>query len=389
MSVKNRSSHRMWRWVGISLVGMSGLAIAFGPGGDDRDSPMAPIVVDTSKSATLPALMTKLADERLIYVGETHTAWQDHLLQLDVLRGMAAQPGELAIGVEWIQARFQPVVDRYLAGEIDEAAFLRGVEYYERWRFDYRLYRPIVEYARANGIPIVALNASKELTSEIGRVGIDELSDELRAELPGEYDYGDTAYEDALREMFSMHPIGDGQFDRFLAVQLTWDETMAQHVAAYLNANPRNRMLVLAGKGHVSGRSGIPNRVTRRTGIRGATVATFNPQSRLFNQADYMVLANDQALPKAGIMRVMLDENDEGVIIEDFAANSPAQAAGVKKGDTLVAINGQPVRSFLDVKLLMIDQLPGNEIEVTVSRDQFFGNQQVDNLRFALAAARN
>jgi hypothetical protein len=267
-------------------------------------------------------------------------------------------------------------------------ASCKGIEYYDRWRFDYRLYRPIIEYARANGIPVVALNAAKELTAEVGRVGIDALPDTLRTELPDSYDFSDTAYEGALREMFKMHPVGgDGQFERFYQVQLTWDETMAQNVADYLNAGPDHRMLVLAGKGHVAGRSGIPNRVTRRTGLRGVTVMTFDPGSRLFNSADYMVLVNEQSLPASGIMGVMLDERDEGVVVTDFGSGSPAEAAGVRKGDSIVAINGQPVRSFVDVKVLMIDQLPGNEIVLTVSRDRMLGESQTDSYRFALAAA--
>ncbi len=351
--------------------------------------PMGPIVVDTRESSTLSALMTKIADERVVYVGETHTAYHDHLLQLDVLRGMASQSGDLALGVEWIQARFQPVVDQFIAGDVDEAGFLRGIEYYDRWRFDYRLYRPLVEFARANSIPIIALNASKELTSEIGRVGLDGLSAELKAELPGDYDYSDEAYEASLRDMFKMHPVGDGQFQRFLDVQLTWDETMAKNVADYLQGAPERRMLVLAGKGHISGRSGIPNRVTRLTGERGVTIATFDPQSRLFNKADYMVLANQQTLPPAGIMRVMLDENDDGLVIKDFAGESPALAAGAKRGDVIVAINGDPVASFLDLKLLMMDQAPGTEIELTVSRDMFFGGKQTENVKFALVAGRS
>jgi C-terminal processing protease CtpA/Prc len=148
-------------------------------------------------------------------------------------------------------------------------------------------------------------------------------------------------------------------------------------------------MLVLAGKGHVSGRSGIPNRVTRHTGERGVTIATFDPHSRLFNKADYIVLANEQTLPPAGIMRVMLDENDDGVVIKDFAGKSPALTAGAKRGDVIVAINGEPVASFLDLKLLMMDQAPGNEVELTVSRDRFFGGKQTESVKFALVAGRS
>jgi len=388
MSVSKKIRRRHWLVAGL-LAGVCGMAIAFGPAGGQGPSPMAPIVVETGNATTLPELMAKIADERVVYVGETHTAYQDHLLQLEVLRGMARQPGRLALGVEWIQARFQPVVDQYLAGEIDEAGFLQGIEYYDRWRFDYRLYRPIIEYARTNGIPVIALNAAKELTTEVGRVGIEGLSDELRTDLPDDYDFSDTAYEGALREMFKMHPVGgDGQFERFYQVQLTWDETMAQNVARYLQAGSDHRMLVLAGKGHVSGRSGIPNRVTRRTGLRGATVMTFDPGSRLFNSADYMVLANEQSLPASGIMGVMLDERGDGVVVTAFGAGSPAEAAGVRKGDSIVAINGQPVRSFVDVKVLLIDQRPGNEIVLTVSRDHLLGESETDSYRFTLAAAQ-
>ncbi|MEZ5589125.1 MAG: ChaN family lipoprotein, partial [Sedimenticolaceae bacterium] len=66
----------------------------------ERTAAMPPIVVEPAKSATLPELMTKLRNERLVYVGETHTAYGDHVLQLDVLRAMAAHEGELAVGVE-------------------------------------------------------------------------------------------------------------------------------------------------------------------------------------------------------------------------------------------------------------------------------------------------
>ena len=119
----------------------------------------------------------------------------------------------------------------------------------------------------------------------------------------------------------------EAAFERFVEVQLTWDETMAQHIANYLDENPGGRMLVLAGKGHVGGRSGIPNRVTRRTGIQGKSIASFDPASRMFNTVDYLVLANDQALPPPGLMRVLLDSREGGVYVDGFTHGSPAKAA--------------------------------------------------------------
>jgi uncharacterized iron-regulated protein len=372
--------------VGALLFGQ---AMAFGNGGGDALPLMQPIVVEPEKSATLPELMASLSGERVVYVGETHTAWGDHLLQLEVLKAMATQPGELALGVEWFQAPFQPVVDRYLAGEIDESEFLRDTQYYQRWRFDYRLYRPIVEFARENAIPIIALNASRELTNEISKVGIDALPEALKGQLPAEYDFSDKAYEASLREMFKLHQAEDAQFQRFLEAQLTWDETMAQNAAAWLEGGPQRRMLVLAGTGHVSGRSGIPNRVTRRTGVQGKTIATFSPGSRLFNTADYMILANEQSLPPAGIMRVILDERDGGLFVKGFSQDSPAEAAGLREGDRITAIDGATIDDFMDLKVLMLDRKPGDEIEVTFERKRFFSGMRSEAARFTLAAANS
>ncbi len=391
MKSTKRSSHDGWGTRAPLFWGLLMGFFMFGTvSADEARAPMTPIVVKTQESATLPQLMSKLRSARLLYVGETHSAYADHLLQLEVLKGMASNPDGLALGVEWFQARFQPVLDRYLAGEIDEAEMLRQTEYFQRWRYDYRLYRPIIRYAREKGIPIIALNASRELTGEIGRVGINGLPSELREELPDSYDVNDEDYEDKLREMFEAHELkghaaDEKAFERFVEVQLTWDETMAQRVAEYLNADPNRRVLVLAGKGHVAGRSGIPNRVTRRTGVRGETIATFNSGSRLFNTADYLVLANDQQLPPPGLMRVMLDTREEGVFVDGFSHGSPAKAAGVEKGDRLAAINGTPIRHFADVKIAMIDQQPGSDVEVTLKRDRLLGGEKTETVSFQLA----
>ncbi|MCP5304234.1 MAG: ChaN family lipoprotein [Chromatiaceae bacterium] len=345
---------------------------------------MEPIVVEAAKTATLPDLMTSLQTERVVYVGETHNALSDHLLQLDVLRGMAERPGGLALGVEWFQKPFQGVLDEYLAGAIDEAEMLRRTEYFERWKFDYRLYRPIIEFAKEKGIPILALNAAKELTGEIRRVGLDQLSDDFRAQLPSSYDFDNQAYEQLLRDIFRQHQSNDQMFRKFLQVQLTWDESMAEGVGNYLKANPEGRILVLAGRGHIAERHGIPSRVTRRTGLEGKTVSTYSLSSDIFNATDYMVLTAEKSLPPAGLMHVFLDDRGEGVVIEGFSDRSPAKAAGLKKGDRILSINGQTIERFPDVKIAMIDQRPGSEIELEVQRRGFFGRTKTVSLKVRL-----
>jgi uncharacterized iron-regulated protein len=101
-------------------------------------------------------LLSALDGKRVIFVGESHDRYDHHLNQLAVIRGLHERGADLAIGTEFFQEPFQPDLDEYVAGRIDEKTLLRKTEYFERWRFDYRLYRDIVTYARDKGIPLRA-----------------------------------------------------------------------------------------------------------------------------------------------------------------------------------------------------------------------------------------
>jgi uncharacterized iron-regulated protein len=128
-------------------------------------------VVDPATLTGLDALVTKLADRRVVFVGESHDRYEDHLNQLAVIRGLHERDVDLAIGMEMFQQPFQPALDAYIAGEISEVEMLRRTDYFERWRFDYRLYRPILRYAREHGIPVIALNLDGEITAKVGKAG--------------------------------------------------------------------------------------------------------------------------------------------------------------------------------------------------------------------------
>ena len=345
-----------------------------------------PIVIDLQKTATLSSLVENLAQERVVYVGETHTAYEDHLLQLEILKGMQAQQGNFAIGVEWFQWPFQEHLDAYLAGEITEAGMLDKTGYYERWRFDYRLYRPILAYAREQGIPVIALNAPAELTSAISSADIPALSGELQEMLPDSYDFSDTDYRRRLEAFYSEHPDSGGSFEGFLQVQLTWDESMAQKVSEYLNADPANRMLVLAGSGHVEYRSGIPARVTRRTGVRGKTVLM--PKFPVSDErvADYLLLAEPVVLPEAGVFGAFLDTAGEGVVISDFTESSTGRQAGMQPQDRILAIDGIAIGNYADLKLAMLDKHPGDGITVELERPAESGEGERISLQVELGS---
>jgi uncharacterized iron-regulated protein len=328
-----------------------------------------------SEAPTIKRLVPELANKRVIYVGESHTRYDHHLLQLEVIRQLHSLNPELAIGMEFFQQPFQQYLDAYIRGELDEKEMLRRTEYYDRWRYDYRLYAPILRYAREHGIPLIALNLPAEITQKVGRDGMESLSDEERAQLPDEIDRSDNNYTQRLKEIYNHHPEGQApNFEQFLTSQLLWDEGMAQRIVDYLNANPHRRMVVLAGSGHLAYGSGIPNRVARRLPVDSSLIINNWEGTLEPTVADILLLPEEQVLPKAGKLGASLDEDKEkGIVkLEACLTDSPCANTGLKKGDQILSIDGAVITSMADLRVMMWDKLPGDEITLIIRRKHWF-----------------
>jgi uncharacterized iron-regulated protein len=333
-------------------------------------------VIDLSSLGDLDGLIDDLADERVVFIGETHDRYEDHLNQLAIIRGLHQRGERLAIGMEFFQQPFQPQLDAYVEGRLDEEALLRETEYFERWRFDYRLYRPILRYAREHRIPLIALNIRREITDKVGDGGLAALGPEEADEIPQEIDRADPDYEAHLRSIFEMHPQGkEADFEHFLEVQLLWDEGMAERAAEWLAANPQSTLVVLAGSGHLEHGRGIPNRLQRRLPVPSAIVLSGRDRPVAPGIADYLLYPQPVSLPETGLLGVMLDTGapGEGVAVQGFAPNSGAKEAGVEEGDRIVGVAGAPITSYADIRIALMDSRPGQQLPVEVMRDPLVG----------------
>jgi uncharacterized iron-regulated protein len=345
-------------------------------------------VIQTEKIASMPGLTEEIKGRRVVFVGETHSSVEDHMLQMHVLETMYSQGWPLAIGVEWFQQPFQAALDQYIAGDIDERQLLRDTEYYRRWGFDYRLYRPVMRFARKHGIPVRALNIEREITDSIMRNGLEGLSDDAREKLPQQYDFAESAYTRMLQHMFgdsqeTVHGASPG-FQRFLEVQLTWDEVMAESVAKYLAENRQSRLLVLAGRGHVHP-GAIPARLQRRTGISGLSMLNFNPTTP-FNHADYLVLGLKEELPPVGSLGIAVTDRGGMVYVTEPVGESRAVLSGLEKGDRILAINDTVIESLSDMKYELIDRMPGEEVMLLLLRRPETADEQAIRVRMRLMA---
>jgi uncharacterized iron-regulated protein len=325
-----------------------------------------PSAVDLRATLALDNLAAQLATKRVVFVGEIHDRYDHHLNQLEIIRRLHQLDSNLAIGVEYFQQPFQTQVDDYISGRSTEQEFLRATEYYQRWGYDYRLYAPIFRFAREQRIPVRGLNVPASLASSVAKAGVAALTEQQRAYLPAEIGPADEGYKARLRIAFEGHKSAKpGAFDHFVEAQLVWDEGMAASAAAYLDANPGRRMVILAGSGHVAFGSGIPSRVERRTHASYAIVLSSGEDIEP-RMADYLLLSEKQDLRPAGVLGVSLEDKDGECRIRSLTPGGAAEKAGLGKGDVLVQIDGQPVKTTADTRLALWDKKPGERVRISV-----------------------
>jgi len=346
------------------------------PAGGNAQEPRLIQALALDNPLAIESVITQLATKRVVFVGETHSRYDHHLNQLEVIRRLRELDSNLVIGVEYFRQELQPRVDDYIARRTTEDEFLRAVDYYRTWGYDYRLYAPIFRFAREQKIPVRALNIASSLASAVAKVGIKGLSEQQRASLPRDIEPADEAYRSRLRNAFEGHgTAGPADFDHFVEAQLSWDESMANNAAEYLNANPGCRMVILAGAGHVAFGSGIPSRLQRRTHTSYAIVLSsgenIEPQI-----ADYILLSKEEKLPPAGALGASLEEEGGLCRIRSLDPGGAAEKAGLKKGDVLVKVDGQPVKTTGDVRVALWDKKPGQHVVVEVRRGRWLTNTE-------------
>jgi len=220
----------------------------------------------TGEPVSLDALFAALRTREVVYVGERHDRPEDHAVQNTILRQLYRDEPSLAIGMEMFQVPFQEPLDAWSAGRIDETVLRRETEYDERWGYDFALYRPMLEFARSQGLEVVALNAPREVAHAVAMTGVDGLDPEMAATLP-ELDLDDPEHRALFDEAFDIaeHGGSEEMVDRFYQAQVVWDETMGSRVAETLaREDGPAKMIVFAGRVHVHGGLGIPSRAEKR-----------------------------------------------------------------------------------------------------------------------------
>jgi uncharacterized iron-regulated protein len=195
-----------------------------------RGSPVPQRVFDTQQKgfSDFEAMLADLARADAVFVGEQHDDPNTHRLELAIVEGLTRRGVPVVVAMEMFERDVQGSLDKYAAGTITEEQFLKESRPWPRYATDYR---PILEFARANKLPIVASNVPRRIASDVGKTGlsaVDALGGDRRL---------------AAREL--QCPVSGSYFDRFAAAmgnhagaspnfyfaQCVKDETMGESVA--------------------------------------------------------------------------------------------------------------------------------------------------------------
>ncbi|MEN8729324.1 MAG: ChaN family lipoprotein, partial [Desulfuromonadales bacterium] len=234
-------------------------------------------------------------------------------------------------------------------------------------------------------IPVVGLNATRELVKKVGRNSFESLDEETRSQLP-EIDLEDP-YQRAMAEaIYADHSSGKAMFDGFLRIQTLWDETMAENIARVMQEKgSEHRMVVMAGGNHVRYGFGIPRRVYRRlptsymlVGIRELVVPN-KKQGKLMDvkmprfpmpSYDYLVFTEYESLPGERVkLGVRMKEEDGKVVVEGVVPSSAADQSGLLAGDIIVSMGGVVIADSFDLVYEVSQRVSGDQTALIVERE--------------------
>lgn len=135
------------------------------------------------KPITISQLIEELTSSNVIFVGEMHSHSASHYLQIQVLTMLYQNKPQLVLSMEQFERDKQSVVDAYLDKKIGEQTLIAQANAWPNYASDYR---PLVEFAKAHQIPVIAANAPKALVRCIAQKGpevADVLPEQQRAYL--------------------------------------------------------------------------------------------------------------------------------------------------------------------------------------------------------------
>jgi len=221
--------------------------------------------VKKGKEINLKTIIKDFKSATVLFFGEEHNDSIGHQLQNLLFKMMFDKFGDKAtVSMEMFDRDVQHIMDEYLNDIIKESYFNKDSR---KWK-NYKDYRPMVEYAKKNGLDVICANAPFRYVSVANSKGMEvllSLSDAAKkAMTPLPYTYATGKYAEKLNALMD-HSTNDSTTTKptykLIPGQSLWDATMAYSIFEYLKKNEKHKILHLNGRFHTEEFFGIVQRL--------------------------------------------------------------------------------------------------------------------------------
>jgi uncharacterized iron-regulated protein len=225
-----------------------------------QDKPAYKIFTGEGKKTDYEDILKAANKTDVVFFGELHDNPIVHWLELELTKSLFAMKGkDLILSAEMFETDNQVLIDEYLGGIIKENSFETEVRLWKNYATDYK---PLLNFAKENGLKFVASNIPRRYASVVASGGFEALQnvypDELKyiVPLPIEYDPELPCYKDMLSMGGSIGGSMGGKVSENLPkAQAIKDATMAKSI---VNSWQKGKILLhYNGSYHSDKRTGI------------------------------------------------------------------------------------------------------------------------------------
>jgi len=358
-------------------------------GDKDLKDKMMEVSIDTicsakkGKPVPFADMIQEMTGSRFIYVGETHNSFPMHQIQAKIISALYEQDRNLSVGLEMFPVTCQETLNRWSLGILSECEFIKTGQWYVNWNFNFGFYKKIFQFAKEKSLPMYALNAPRDIISQIRMKGWEALSEEEKELIP-KPELGHEEHRSLIRTIFESTDLplqmkGKGlemAFEGLYRAQSAWDETMAFYALKALEKE-EGKMVVLAGSGHLLYNLGINRRAFEKSCLPFKTVVcVVIPEGQQTVEvsrslADYVWGIPEEEKPVFPSVGLSLKKINglENLVIDKKPADGVAKDGNFEKGDAILSVDGKAFNDINELRIYLAHFKWGDEAKFLLLRD--------------------
>ncbi len=253
-----------------------------------------------TKRATVLSLeesFEALINFNVVFVGEVHDSQLAHEAEFTLLAGLSQRDPNLVLALEMFERDVQDLLDAFLKGSISEKKFLERSRPWPNYQDDYR---PLIEFAKTKGIPVIAANVPRRAAAAVALAN--RISPKVVGEdsvfLPQRVHLDSRRYHErfvaSMAEMPHHAPMKGMNVNGLYKAQVLKDAVMAASLDPFLS----RRILFCCGHFHSDYHLGIPYQLRKNHPELKIAVITFSstvedlPMKDRSKVADFIWLEN-------------------------------------------------------------------------------------------------